>query len=938
MKSQFRPFAWIVAFGLLNVSIGSQDWQPLPVADDPLVRMPGTQPEQGATIEGPRRCLNCHGDYNTSVEPGFNWEGSMMAQAARDFIFWSCMTVAGQDSIWVLGNPNALDLCERCHFPRGWLAGRSDPPNATLMTGADYDGVQCDFCHTMYDPFFATTHSGDREGSDWLNHWDETNLSDTPSQAAADATLAADTAQAQALTLFNSGSFYEPNAQGQLIPFSPAYTENGSGQFFVTTEGDKRASFADAAARHQMLYSRHHKSRYFCGSCHDVSNPVLANLLDDPTQPLTTESQSANSYFHVERTFSEFMLSAYGQLGGAPGIGPFAPDVYETSLANNNISRCQDCHMRDVIGQGCNKQGVPVRPLDSLEHPQSGQPLHDLTGGNMFVPYVLASTVTGSPNYDSLNDQLLNQGAAALTLDLTQGEGLDSAALLAGVDRAHQQLQLAAAIENLTYDASTGALSFRIQNQTGHRLISGFPEGRRMFINIRAYDSGGALIYEVNPYDDLAGTLKGLGHTYDDPDGTLPPLPDPQPLSATEVHEDALVYEVHPSSNLTGEDETFHFVLADGRWKDNRIPPKGFRIAEAAARVSVPVWEGVESPDLFTAAEYAGGYDDVTEQIVAGASAVEVLLYYQTTSREYMEFLRDEIRGTGHLTLADPSPFTGLPAYRVQSDPFFSQLAAWGDTIWKLWKHGHQRGVLGAAPVLMAQASVGGVTPCAAPTPTLLSAVPGHSQITITWTDEHAGDPDVTGYEIYYDQAGKAQLITAVDQSTTSYTDTGLTNGQEYCYKVLSVHPDGCQSSFSNVLCATATNQAPAEVGAEALETGRYETTGRGKNKTTIFVSTDIFSAGDAVVLRAHVVDPISGFPVEGAVVDIAISGPESATLITAPSDAAGVAEAQWNTQAPNKKGNGGTTPGSYAAAVTGISADARTWDGVMTSAGFTIN
>ena len=27
-----------------------------------------------------------------------------------------------------------------------------------------------------------------------------------------------------------------------------------------------------------MLYSRYHKSRYFCATCHDVSNAVLANL------------------------------------------------------------------------------------------------------------------------------------------------------------------------------------------------------------------------------------------------------------------------------------------------------------------------------------------------------------------------------------------------------------------------------------------------------------------------------------------------------------------------------------------------------------------------------------------------------------------------------------------------------------------------------------
>lgn len=90
----------------------------------------------------------------------------MMAQASRDPMFWACMTVAGQDSHWAIGTPNAVDICERCHFPEGWLGGRSDPPNASAMRDSDFDGLHCDFCHTMYDPFFETTFNGTREGND----------------------------------------------------------------------------------------------------------------------------------------------------------------------------------------------------------------------------------------------------------------------------------------------------------------------------------------------------------------------------------------------------------------------------------------------------------------------------------------------------------------------------------------------------------------------------------------------------------------------------------------------------------------------------------------------------------------------------------------------------------------------------------------------------
>ena len=94
------------------------------------------------------------------------------------------------------------------------------------------------------------------------------------SSAAASATYQADLTESQAVVMFNGNLFYSANN----LPFSSDYSENAAGQLYVAAGSEKRASFADAAARHQMLYSRFHKSRYFCATCHDVSNPVLANL------------------------------------------------------------------------------------------------------------------------------------------------------------------------------------------------------------------------------------------------------------------------------------------------------------------------------------------------------------------------------------------------------------------------------------------------------------------------------------------------------------------------------------------------------------------------------------------------------------------------------------------------------------------------------------
>jgi hypothetical protein len=206
-------------------------------------------------------------------------------------------------------------------------------------------------------------------------------------------------------------------------------------------------------------------------------------------------------------------------------------------------------------------------------------------------------------------------------------------------------------------------------------------------------------------------------------------------------------------------------------------------------------------------------------------------------------------------------------------------------------------------------------------------------------------DSEATGYNLYYDQAGKTQLV-ADAGNTTTFTDTGLTNGNEYCYKVTAYYDcdtdpeveDIVESAFSNIVCATpqaAGQDALADI--DTIQTGYYLTTGKGPNKTTTFVSWTSFQAGDGVVIRVYVKDGDSenANPVSNASVDIAITGPETVSLTTGPSDSTGLAEVTWNTSAPNRKGNGGTTPGSYTATATNVtgggivySADLITVDG----------
>lgn len=587
----------------------------------------------------------------------------MMAQATRDPLWLATMTVAIQDSIWALGNPNAADLCIRCHSPTGWLAGRSDPTNATALTvnTGDYDGVSCASCHLMVDAF-----PGNAQQPEVPAETDPALIS------AANATRAVDVAILSDLKLFDGGPFF--NAVTDLpvnhSTATPAdimdYIEAGSGQMFVEpNDRNRRGPRLDVNTKsHDFLYSRFHKSRAMCRTCHDVSNPVLANLTFGMGTP---ETRSAASYFHVERTSSEFELSAYAAPGGAPAARTFA------SLGVTNVSDCQDCHMPRVAGKFA-KQGSARANVAS----------HALTGGNSWLSRVLATVDGGGSVHDPFNLALLDGTTYPSASIETSGLQGAAGALLEGEARAIDLLQRAATIE-LTTDTPASAI-VRVVNHTGHKLISGFPEGRRMWLNVRFSDAQGRTIAEINPYQPLQVTIGTGGAPQYDSGGDLT------------VTRDDLVYEAKMTSALTGEEKTFHFVLATDRYKDNRIPPRGFRIAEAASRLTHPRWHGEDAPDYFNAAEYSGGYDEVFLPKPAGAAGWEATLFYQTTSKPYVEFLRDEINGNAS-TLTLPSPSGEPIAYLARTDPFLSTLKDWGDAIWDLWLHNG-----GSAPVAMARA------------------------------------------------------------------------------------------------------------------------------------------------------------------------------------------------------------------------------------------
>lgn len=209
-----------------------------------------------------------------------------------------------------------------------------------------------------------------------------------------------------------------------------------------------------------------------------------------------------------------------------------------------------------------------------------------------------------------------------------------------------------------------------------------------MWLNVKFTDARGDTIAEINPYLPLVTRPAAGGEEY---------------VSGGELVKtrDDLVYEAKMNSSATGEADTFHFVLVTDRSRDNRIPPRGFNLALAAERLSLPRRNNADAPELFTTAEYEGGYDEVTFDLPPGAVSWKATLYYQTTSKEYVTFLRDEVNGTAR-SLTSPAPSGEAQAYIAQTDPYFASVRDWGRAIWDLWLHNG-----GSAPIPMTSLTSG---------------------------------------------------------------------------------------------------------------------------------------------------------------------------------------------------------------------------------------
>jgi hypothetical protein len=495
--------------------------------------------------------------------------GSYSLQVAP-FDSWitSMKAQAARDPIWhaalAIANQdvsNVGELCIRCHAPGAWLAGNAATSDLSQFTPDDFDAINCHFCHRLVSPVAGPLSAVGYPA----------NADPTPDPEILDALI----------------------ATGDL----PGVRQ-GAATYVVDPHDVRRGPFADVpmnfhGAEAELIHSPFHSDSSHCGTCHDVSNPVFTRGADGQMHlnALGAEHPTMNpdQMFPEQRTYSEWLNSTFATTGVS-----FPDDRFGGNHPTGVMKTCQDCHMPDQYGGGC----VFYDGDPATERPNV--PQHSFAGANTWVIRAIASRMGDDADWYGLTPERVDASVA-------------------------RNIQMLKDASDMSLAQVGSQLAVTITNQSGHKLPTGYPEGRRAWISVRFLSSSGAIIGEIGGYDHATATLN---------------------LAGTKIYETRQVLnaEVAAATNLP-VGSGFHLALASEVAFDNRIPPRGFTNAAFAAIGSGPIGYS-----------YADGqyWDTTTFAIPAGATSAVVSFNYQTSTREYMEFLRD--------TAADGS---GLLAYNL---------------------------------------------------------------------------------------------------------------------------------------------------------------------------------------------------------------------------------------------------------------------------------
>jgi hypothetical protein len=847
---------------------------------------PGTQQQELTNVtadmgpafynvfEFPVTCMACHGGV-IAQQAGHsgNWAGSSMGSAARDPVHRAVQIIVEKAVEGLTGKGGAGNMCFRCHSPNGWYSGRFDPtlggsPDGsgmfhTILASTDDEGILCEFCHRTIGN--VTMKRADLDPNDpvWnmLNNFDVWPHDGNPYPAGP---LAGDPYGDTTLQI-NDGMTYGASFRGVVtvhysdtpLPgtlytgqtygiYPPNYVDQWGtprgGETAVNPDGTTPVHFEYPARPPKDLYlqalSPEHstfqnnflRSPEFCGSCHDLTVPVLNHGMPE------------------QRTFTEWKYSDFGR-----------------SKASPTYKRCQDCHMPRMLHEydditpvsiNCDPTvsgWFPMAKSRNAVDPVSGQagtPFHKFAGANFNLPDMLKILypevdleVIGEP---TLDDPRLFPGMQSDRK--TMWERTKQNTLVNLRDGVSVEIVPGSLVQ---VQGDIWQVQAKVTNNAGHKIPSGYPDGRRFWIRLDVKDAGGVRVYNSGHYKP-ASLYSSNGFDYAQANSAtlyndtwmttglnralsknIGSVGAPVKLGG---YNEVMIYErrtgnIDAQENCTITPSLLNFNIVF----DNRIPPAGWKRLRYEAAGSKfwtydRVTTGLDETNNATginvradSARYAAGvnYDIVTYtfQVPKGRVPTQARaeVHWQIHPRFFMEFVRDNDNSTLRPEgppilwtanyplepnyLSQDYYFGGVPFRKtllrftqVAADPFAvtpgnpgTLRDNWGGVAFAAWF----RSGLGE-PFRVTAADTAATAP-AAPSNLRVAATPNAYTVRINW-DPAAG---AEGYVVWM-RYGKNDATAAWDRvavlngpKNTRYLAEALNPGKTYGFKVQAFNGGG---------------------------------------------------------------------------------------------------------------------------------------------------
>lgn len=330
---------------------------------------------------------------------------------------------------------------------------------------------------------------------------------------------------------------------------------------------DPVGAYMIANAEYTPVYGAHMSESAVCATCHDLKT----HKLDENGEVIPDVIQNR---FQEQQTFSEWQNSDYRDGG-------------------NLAATCQACHMPKVeTTVALASSGTDIRRQNFSEHTFLG-----------------ANTVM-MDMFQNFREEL----------------GIQAEGFPAAIARNREFLKTAADINIIGTRNEDDHIvaTVKIENNTGHKLPSGYPS-RRVFVHFAVTDFSGAVVFEsgkMNADGSIVGVDGDRNYNFYEPH-----------YNGIVTENQVLVYEAI-MADIRG-DVTHSLVEGVRYLKDNRLPPKGFD--KNFVPNDVGVVGKAQQDDNFNA-----GFDMFEYQIDLPASGEYFILadlVYQPLAYGHLEYL-----------------------------------------------------------------------------------------------------------------------------------------------------------------------------------------------------------------------------------------------------------------------------------------------------------